>query len=214
MSNKKRSTGTAAASEASKARAAKLAEMQRQARRKDRRGAAALWVVAGVLAIALIGGVIYAGVARSRQMDAALGDVATFPNMSANHVETDVTYEQTPPVGGDHHPVWQNCGIYDTPIKSIHGVHSLEHGAVWITYDPSLPADQVNKLKGYAGQTFMLLSPYPNLGSKVALSAWGHQLKLDTVDDTKITAFIRDYRQGPQTPEPGAACTGGTSEVA
>ena len=214
MSNKRRTSAPTSTTTPASTRAAKLAEMQRQASRQDRRGAGLLWLVAGVLALALVGGIVWAGVNRSKTLDASLGDVQVFENMSANHVEGDVTYEQTPPVGGDHHAVWQNCAIYDQPLKNVNAVHSLEHGAVWITYDPSLPQDQVDRLKAYADQPFMLMSPMPDLGAKIGLSAWGHQLKLDVVDDTKIGAFIREYKQGPQTPEPGAACSGGTDEVA
>ena len=216
MSNKRRTAASTKTSTEASSRAAKLAEMQRKAARSDRRGSSILWIVAAVLALALIGGIVWAGVARSRALDASLGDVKTFEGLSANHVETDVTYEQTPPVGGDHHAIWQNCAVYPQPIKNVHGVHSLEHGAVWITYSPSLPQDQVDRLKAYAENVpFMMMSPYPDdMGAPIALSAWGHQLKLDSVDDTRIGAFIREYKQGPQTPEPGAACSGGTSDLA
>ncbi|MGA4670540.1 DUF3105 domain-containing protein [Propionibacteriaceae bacterium Y1923] len=216
MSNKRRTSASKKTSTPASSRAAKLAQMQREAKKADRRSSSILWVVAAVLALALIGGVVWAGVSRSGTLDAALGEVQVYEGLSANHVETEVVYEQTPPVGGDHHGVWQNCGVYSDPLKNMHAVHSLEHGAVWITYSPSLPADQVDRLKAYAENVpFMLMSPYTeDMGSPIALSAWGHQLKLDSVDDTKITAFIREYKQGPQTPEPGAACSGGTSEVA
>ena len=42
-------------------------------------------------------------------------------------------------------------------------------------------------------------------------SAWGKQISLDGADDPDLESFIRAYQQGPQTPEPGAVCTGGTS---
>ena len=34
---------------------------------------------------------------------------------------------------------------------------------------------------------------------------------LDGTNDPGLQSFIRAYRVGPQTPEPGAACTGGTA---
>ena len=55
----------------------------------------------------------------------------------------------------------------------------------------------------------MVLSPYDGLPGPVVASAWGTQLVLTGVDDPRLEEFIKAYRQGPQTPEPGAACTGG-----
>lgn len=87
--------------------------------------------------------------------------VQTFGTLSREHTDGPVNYPQTPPVGGAHSPVWQNCGFYDKPIANEHGVHSMEHGAVWITYQPNLPADQVAILKQIAQQPYILVSPYP-----------------------------------------------------
>ena len=65
----------------------------------------------------------------------------TFAVASAAHVEGAVDYPQDPPAGGPHAEVWQNCGFYDEPVVKERAVHSQEHGAVWITYRPDLPAD-------------------------------------------------------------------------
>ncbi|MDP9473139.1 MAG: DUF3105 domain-containing protein, partial [Chloroflexota bacterium] len=86
--------------------------------------------------------------------------------------------------------------------------------AVWITYRPDLPQDQVDRLRKRAeDQTYVLVSPYPNLpdGVNVMASAWNQQLQLPAVDDEKLDQFIRKFRQSPEAPEPGAACTGGTN---
>ena len=71
-------------------------------------------------------------------------------------------YEESPPVGGPHSGTWQNCGIYEAPINNENGVHSLEHGAVWITYDPSLPQEDIDTLNAL-DDNYMLVSPYPGL---------------------------------------------------
>ncbi|HEU4793525.1 MAG TPA: DUF3105 domain-containing protein [Nitrolancea sp.] len=137
--------------------------------------------------------------------------VHTFGTFSRDHTELPVTYPQTPPVGGAHSADWQNCGFYDKPVRNEHGVHSMEHGAVWITYRPDLPSDQVDILKKHAQQSFILVSPYPDLPSPVVASTWSAQLRLDSASDPLLDQFVRYYREGPQTPEPGAPCTGGTS---
>lgn len=140
--------------------------------------------------------------------------VETF-KVSQGHKEGKLTYEQTPPVGGEHNPVWQNCGIYEKPLYNEYAVHALEHGAVWITYQPDLPAEDVEKLVQAAkANTYVLMSPYPDLPSKIALAAWGKLLKLDSADDKRIADFISTYAQSStNAPEPGAACSGGYAET-
>ncbi len=125
------------------------------------------------------------------------------------HLEGSIEYDQDPPVGGIHNSVWQNCGFYGVPIDTEKAVHSFEHGAVWITYRPDLPADQVDELRERARQPFTLVSPYPGLDSPVVASAWGVQLVLESAFDPRLAEFIDWFAQGPQTPEPRAPCSGG-----
>jgi hypothetical protein len=140
--------------------------------------------------------------------------VETYDDLSQNHVDEPVDYEQSPPVGGEHAPVWQDCGFYDEPVASENAVHSLEHGAVWVTYDPDLPASDVQVLeKLVEGRTHLLVSPFEDLPAPVVASAWGVQLELEDVDDSLLELFILYYEQGPQRPERGATCSGGTSET-
>jgi hypothetical protein len=51
-----------------------------------------------------------------------------------------------------------------------------------------------------------------DLPSPVVASAWGKQLRLDGAGDPRLERFVSAFQQGPQTPEPGAACTGGVGE--
>lgn len=145
--------------------------------------------------------------------EAAAGEIAgvkTFSDLSAKHVNEPVQYEQTPPVGGDHAGVWANCGVYAEPIPSELAVHSLEHGAVWITYSPDLPRDEVEQLAELAeGESHVLLSPVEGLPQPIFASAWGTQLAVEEADDPRLEQFLVKYQQGQQTPEPGAPCSGG-----
>ncbi|UNX53333.1 DUF3105 domain-containing protein [Georgenia sp. TF02-10] len=45
------------------------------------------------------------------------------------------------------------------------------------------------------------------------LSAWGVQLSVDDAADPRIDAFLAKHVQGEQTPEPGASCSGGTTDT-
>lgn len=144
-------------------------------------------------------------------VDDLLARVETFDGLSRQHTDGPVEYDQNPPVGGMHSPVLQNCEFYSEPVGNEHAVHSLEHGAVWITYNPDLPAADIAKLEAMAeGHDHLLISPYEGLPAPVVASAWGVQLQLDGVDDPYLPLFISYYEQGPQTPEPGAPCSGGT----
>ncbi len=136
--------------------------------------------------------------------------VESFGKLGSEHVKGTVNYDQSPPVGGNHNPTWQNCGYYAQPVPNERAVHSMEHGAVWIAYSPNLPQEQVQRLRDLAqNQLYVLVSPYPDLGSPVVASAWGKQLRLDSASNPDLERFVRAYSQGTQAPEPGAPCTGG-----
>ncbi len=172
-------------------------------------------VIVVVVVVTFLGAFIAVVVADVSQRAARTppGGVQSFENLSRSHTEGSVSYEQNPPVGGEHNSVWQNCGFYPEPIRSENAVHSLEHGAVWITYQPDLPEEQVDKIRELASDnTYVLASPYPDLPTPVVASAWGKQLRLESADDPDLERFVSAYAQGPQTPEPGAVCTGGTGE--
>ncbi len=139
--------------------------------------------------------------------------VQSFWVLNQYHTEEPVPYSQIPPAGGPHDPVLQNCGFYDVPVRNENAVHSLEHGAVWITYSPDLPVDQVEALRALSsGHTHVLVSPYPDLPAPVVASAWGEQLVLEGAFDPRLEQFISAFEQGPQNPEPGAPCSGGIGE--
>jgi len=136
--------------------------------------------------------------------------IETYSNLAQTHTTAPVDYPQSPPVGGPHDPVWQNCGFYDQPVRNENAVHSMEHGAVWITYQPELPAKEIEILHEIARtNSYVEVSPYPKLPAPVVATAWGVQLKLDSAEDKRLSEFVAMYMQGPQTPEPGAPCTGG-----
>jgi len=128
-----------------------------------------------------------------------------------DHVNTAVNYSRKPPTGGKHNPVPQQCAVYTEAIADEHAVHSLEHGAVWITYRPDLPADQVASLKAkVSGDPYRLMSPYPGLKSAISLQAWGRQIFVSSASDKKIDKFLSAYTRGPQAPEQGS-CEGNTT---
>ena len=193
--------------ESAERRRAERAQRQHEARRQKMR-------IAGV-AVAAIATIIFvlvtAGGDTEAPETAGPAGVMSFEDLSRNHVDGAVEYAQIPPVGGDHAAVWQNCGAYGQPIVTEYGVHSLEHGAVWITYRDNLAEPDEAELRQLAvGQPYVLVTPWPDgLPTPVVASAWGRQLRAESVSDPRLREFIRAFQEGPQSPEPGAPCTGG-----
>jgi len=168
--------------------------------------------VFGLVVIAALGAFLAVILLSDRRQEGSEpAGVQSFENLSRKHTYDPVTYEQSPPVGEDHNPIWQNTGFYEWPVQNEKAVHTMEHEAVWITYEPDLPQDQKDELRRIVeAQNCLLVSPYPDLRTPVVASAWGKQLRLQSVDDPGLREFIQTYRKGPQTPEPGASCTGAT----
>ncbi|XAS76567.1 DUF3105 domain-containing protein [Dermatophilaceae bacterium Sec6.4] len=157
-----------------------------------------------------------------------------------SHVPGPVTYTMTPPAGGPHNIVWMNAGVYTEPVPSERAVHVVEHGAVWITYDPTLPKAQVQKLVDFVGRQslipepkgtggvkvagqanrFIILSPWRGntLPAPVVMSSWGHQLRLKNATDPRMQRFIDTFRHrkpySPETNEPVDGIPTGTGGVA
>ncbi|WP_405139401.1 DUF3105 domain-containing protein [Sphaerisporangium sp. NBC_01403] len=195
------------AKERTQARREHLAQLRAAQKRKERRTAMLMWG-AGAFVIVLLVGLVGFYVIQERSQS-ALDGVKTFSYKGSQHTPIKVNYKETPPVGGEHNPTWQQCGVYDQPINSENGVHSMEHGSVWITYRPDLPKADVDKLKALVTSDYLLLSPFPGLTAPVVVSSWNHQLPLKGADDPRLARYITKYKQNPQTtPEYGATCTG------
>ena len=141
--------------------------------------------------------------------------VQSFEFLSRAHKAGRLSYAQTPPVGSTHNPTWQNCGVYRDQVADEYAVHSMEHGAVWITYRDDLPRQGVDALAKLAqGRTHVLVFTVPNLPAAVVASARGVQLLLERPADPRLAKFVTKYENGPQTPEPGAPCSGGVATSA
>ena len=93
-------------------------------------------------------------------------------------------------------------------MPNENAVHSLEHGAIWVTYDPSLSDADLETLKSLLPSTYIVLSPFDDLPSPIVLSGWNSQLQVDAADDPRIPEFLEEYWQSQNVPEPGALCTG------
>lgn len=180
-------------------------EQERLAEQKRAKNNKLMFLTVTILAVALITYLIVTVVVKNTR---TIEGLAEYDISDWKHVTTEVDYPQSPPVGGDHYPNWVSCNgdVYDEEIEPEWAVHALEHGAVWITYQKGVVSQEdieslEKKVKNY---TFM--SPYSEQDSPIVLTAWGVQLELDDANDPRVDYFIDQFRQGPQTPEPGATC--------
>jgi hypothetical protein len=170
-----------------------------------------LWTAAAA-GTALLAGCtsVVAGTAAPAPLTLRGTEVAAYP-AGQLHTASHVDYLETPPVGGQHDPEWADCtgSVYAVEIRPENAVHSLEHGAVWVTYDPALtsPDDVVTLTQLVDGRPGLMLSPYPDQGAVISLQAWNHQVQVSSAGDPRVVGFLDLLVFNPDTtPEPGATC--------
>ncbi|MCT9002159.1 DUF3105 domain-containing protein [Microbacterium memoriense] len=193
----------------------KLAEYQRQVARRRRTGLM-WWIVGGTAGLVIVGLIVASLVfgPKAAPSYSAGGDGAQIEGVErfsneTQHVEGTVDYPQTPPAGGAHNQYWLNCGVYDQPQVNENAVHSLEHGAIWVTYDAdAVSAEDLDALKAQLPSTYVLLSPFDGLPAPIVLSAWNAQLQLDSATDARIPTFFEEFWRNQNVPEPTAICSG------
>ena len=92
------------------------------------------------------------------------------------HVDSKKYGGDQPPTSGAHaNPV--SWGVYDTEVRDDQLIHNMEHGGIYISYQPSLPKEQVEKLKELLSAPFsdrmICVSPTfsisPPLGDKTVM---------------------------------------------
>lgn len=102
---------------------------------------------------------------------------AFVPKGQPTHVTSltaKLPWNTSPPSNGQHYPVWAVWGFYTSPINPRQVVHNEEHGGVILWWGPKVPASTVAKLRRFYLQqsTGVFGTPYPKLGSKIAITAW------------------------------------------
>lgn len=131
-------------------------------------------------------------------------------DLGASHVDPPVSFDQSPSIGGDHYPFWQNCGFYNVELIEGAATHTMEHGAVWITYNEStISSDDLATLEDLTKDNGkLLISPYPH-DEPLVLSAWGVQQRgILSIDEPAFNEFIDTWIDNPELAEAGVRCTG------
>lgn len=143
----------------------------------------------------------------SNNKDLGLDYSKEMPYEGANHVEEGkkITYQSNPPTSGSHWPDPLLDGVYEKEKPDEALVHSLEHGRIWISYQPSLPQSAIDQLKRIASeQKLVIITMRSRNDTQIALAAWQ---RLDAfnledggiLDEKRILDFIARYRdKGPE----------------
>ncbi|CAO5243075.1 DUF3105 domain-containing protein [Frankia sp. AgKG'84/4] len=228
-------------------RNARLDQLRREQKRKERRRALLIYGTAGGVALVLLVGIIIYAISdnnakgKTRQVGyvasgssaaTAAGCTGTVNDASqgSTHVTTTVDYKASPPSSGSHNPDPLPDGIsFYNPRSKIpveRAVHNLEHGFIVGWYDPSLPADQVAKLKSLAADAGPRFIGVPwtrgnfAQGKHFVLTAWDRTQRCTTVSADVIKDFVAKHANpdpagatwdSPTAPESGAQ--GGTLDV-
>ena len=129
------------------------------------------------------------------------------------HVEGEIYADGEVPAGGQHSPIWQNCGFYGSEVATENVLHSLEHGAVWISYGESVPDDEVQSLLRFVSRNEkVVVSKVAGQGSPIIATAWARQLDLDDAADSRLEQFVNEFTGASSAPEPGGRCSGGVGQ--
>lgn len=140
---------------------------------------------------------------------AQLASVETFPDMGTDHIGFGVSppeYNADPPTSGPHLDTPAPCGIYRQPVPDGSTLHSMEHGAVVVHYDPSIESARRAQIediaRSIAGE--LIVAPRPDMEDELVLTAWTKRLAMDTIDENVIRSFAAQFAN--RSPEGAASC--------
>lgn len=127
------------------------------------------------------------------------------PILGREHITPGTVYKEynsNPPSSGPHYPQDAPTGFYTSALPDEQLVHNLEHGQIWISYQPDLPAPALAGLQKLTGD-FVIITPRSQNDTDIALTAWGRQDKFnlgpDGLDTQRVSDFILRYQNlGPE----------------
>lgn len=124
--------------------------------------------------------------------------------------EEHPAYSSIPPTSGWHYNVplaparW---GIYDEPLEDEILLHNLEHGYVNVHYDcPDGCEELLSQLtelvqEGVDQGGKLLMSPYPGMDTRIALTAWTFIDEFHEFHEDRIRDFVSAHESSPNAPE-------------
>ena len=122
-------------------------------------------------------------------------------DQGANHIspgQSHTAYASVPATSGPHFrsPLAPaRWGVHNEVLVDEVLVHNLEHGGIGVHYNcPDGCEELVSQLAGIVGRADeVILSPYPEMDTTIALTSWTVIDKFDEFDQERIENFIQAY---------------------
>ncbi len=190
------------------ARAARRARRQRKRRLTRFAGLAAI----ATIALLFIAALFIPGLQGlfTVPVSAPDGPGERFPDQGTTHIasnEGHPPYNSVPGTSGWHYDYpdggparWD---VYKEPLADEVLIHNLEHGGIGIHYNCPDGCDElVAQLEGfYQRGEEIIVSPYPDMDTRIALTAWTFLDAFDEFDQERVEAFISAHHNSPNAPE-------------
>lgn len=170
-------------------------------------------VFIGIIAFIIAGTIGYSFFKKSDRPPAGDRPGFAHEDKGRKHVEDgSVKYGgPQPPTSGDHSgpAPWQ---VYNQEVPDINIIHNLEHGGIYVSYQPGLSMDQVAKLNALFSAPFSrakftpskaLVAPRAANDAPIIISSWNRSLKLQQFDEEKLVQYY--LRNVGKAPEGGAS---------
>ncbi len=164
------------------------------------------WVLGvGVAVLALIGWIAWENRPVGVSSEGLMGEEVTYASSSHVSSRSELQIQPgAPPAGGPHFVDPLPGGVYDQPIDDGRVIHSLEHGLIWISYQPgAISEGDLKAITAIASdrKRDIVLSPRPDNKDALVAASWGRRLTLKTDDTKKLKEFISTNLN--RSPEPG-----------
>ena len=122
-------------------------------------------------------------------------------------------YSSVPATSGSHYPrplAPARWAVHAESLPDEILVHNLEHGGIGVHYNCPEGCDELaDQLAEIVRDSTrqglkVIMSPYPDMDTTIALTAWTFIDKLDVFDEQRVRDFIEAHESSPNAPEPTA----------
>ena len=130
-----------------------------------------------------------------------------------NPGEEHPPYNSVPATSGSHYPrplAPARWAVHAESVPDEIRLHNLEHGGIGVHYNCPEGCDELaDQLAEIVRDSTrqglkVIMSPYPDMDTTIALTAWTFIDKFDQFDEQRVRDFIEAHESSPNAPEPTA----------